>query len=299
MAETQRPLSTRREMRHRRHRLKTVWTTAAAIALTTALSGASLPAAYAIAEASGTPTQMPLAAVSSQVDSIRQVAREARTTLAEARTAMTDATTLRTDIRTAALDLGSGSTAVPLADLGDLVDRLSAIDLDTLLTASALTLPQLVDDTATETTRVAARTADVRARLDRALADKAAAEAAAAQAQADAEAAAAALAAANTPEGAQATARELAAATYGWGDDQFSCLQSLWQKESSWNYQAYNDSSGATGIPQSLPGDKMATAGADWQTSARTQIVWGLDYIDRAYGTPCAAWAKSQAVNWY
>ena len=103
----------------------------------------------------------------------------------------------------------------------------------------------------------------------------------------------------NTPEGARATARSMAASTYGWGDDQFSCLDSLWQKESGWNYQAYNADGGATGIPQALPGSKMASAGADWQTSAATQISWGLGYIASVYGSPCAAWGHSQSVNWY
>ena len=96
-----------------------------------------------------------------------------------------------------------------------------------------------------------------------------------------------------------AFAAELAASSYGWGSDQFQCLDKLWQKESGWNYQAYNASSGATGIPQSLPGSKMATAGADWQTNARTQVTWGLGYIKGAYGSPCSAWSHSQAVNWY
>ena len=104
---------------------------------------------------------------------------------------------------------------------------------------------------------------------------------------------------ANTPEGAKATARSMASSQYGWGDDQFSCLESLWTKESGWNYQAYNASSGATGIPQSLPGNKMASAGADWQTNATTQIAWGLQYIASAYGTPCSAWGHSQATDWY
>ncbi|WP_238439443.1 phospholipase [Microbacterium sp. JZ31] len=111
--------------------------------------------------------------------------------------------------------------------------------------------------------------------------------------------AAEALAAANSPAGAQATAQSMAAERYGWGADQFGCLVSLWNKESGWNYQASNPSSGAYGIPQSLPGSKMATVGADWQTNATTQIAWGLDYISRAYGTPCAAWGHSQSVNWY
>lgn len=128
------------------------------------------------------------------------------------------------------------------------------------------------------------------------------AAAAAAYDQAQAEAAAAAeavLAAANTPNGARAYAADLAASQYGWGADQFQCLDQLWQKESGWNYQAYNASSGATGIPQSLPGSKMATAGDDWQTSAATQIRWGLGYIKGAYGTPCSAWSHSQSMNWY
>jgi len=123
------------------------------------------------------------------------------------------------------------------------------------------------------------------------------------QQQAEAAAAAAAaveaLARANTPEGAHETARAMAAEQYGWGEGQFSCLHSLWTKESSWQFQAENPSSGAYGIPQSLPGDKMASFGADWQTNAATQIAWGLDYISRGYGTPCSAWAHSQATDWY
>ncbi|MCJ0702077.1 phospholipase, partial [Frigoribacterium faeni] len=122
---------------------------------------------------------------------------------------------------------------------------------------------------------------------------KAAAEAAAAAA------AAASLAEGNSVAGAKATAQRLAASDYGWGADQNSCLVSLWTKESGWNYKAYNANGGATGIPQALPGSKMASAGSDWATNATTQVVWGLDYIDRAYGSPCAAWSHSQAVNWY
>ena len=172
--------------------------------------------------------------------------------------------------------------------------------------------PGATDEVADAAKTVATTAADVRERLNAGLAQRAAETAAAvaaaeaaAQAQREAEAAAAAaaaaaaLAAANTPDGAKATARQLAAANFGWGDGQFSCLESLWTKESGWDYQAYNASSGATGIPQSLPGGKMASAGADWQTNATTQIRWGLDYIARAYGTPCAAWGHSQATNWY
>lgn len=86
---------------------------------------------------------------------------------------------------------------------------------------------------------------------------------------------------------------------FGFSSDQFSCLDSLWTKESGWNVSADNPSSSAYGIPQALPGEKMATAGADWATNPATQIKWGLGYIRDSYGTPCSAWAHSQATNWY
>ncbi|MCA5892928.1 G5 domain-containing protein [Isoptericola sp. NEAU-Y5] len=92
--------------------------------------------------------------------------------------------------------------------------------------------------------------------------------------------------------------RQMAAAR-GWSGSQWSCLESLWTKESGWDASAQNPSSGAYGIPQSLPGSKMATAGADWQTNPATQIEWGLGYISGRYGTPCAAWGHSQSVGWY
>ncbi len=85
----------------------------------------------------------------------------------------------------------------------------------------------------------------------------------------------------------------------GWGNDQWVCLENLWQKESNWNVTAANPSSSAYGIPQSLPGSKMASVGADWRTNARTQITWGLGYIQGRYGTPCGAWSHSQAKGWY
>src|SRR5690606_26819805 len=86
---------------------------------------------------------------------------------------------------------------------------------------------------------------------------------------------------------------------YGWGDDQWGPLQKLWQKEASWNHRARNPSSGAYGIPQSLPASKMASAGSDWMTNPATQIKWGLGYIKGRYGNPAAAWAHSQRLNWY
>lgn len=80
--------------------------------------------------------------------------------------------------------------------------------------------------------------------------------------------------------------------------DQFSCLDSLWNRESGWSISAAN-ASGAYGIPQALPGSKMASAGGDWQSNPATQISWGLGYIDSTYGSPCAAWGHSQANGWY
>jgi hypothetical protein len=87
-------------------------------------------------------------------------------------------------------------------------------------------------------------------------------------------------------------------AARGWGTDQYDCLVALWNRESGWRYNAYNASSGAYGIPQSLPGSKMASAGADWETNPATQITWGLNYIGR-YGNPCGAWAHSESSGWY
>lgn len=100
------------------------------------------------------------------------------------------------------------------------------------------------------------------------------------------------------PAGAQAYAQSVLP-SYGWGGDQMSCLIRLWNQESGWRADAYNTSSGAYGIPQSLPASKMATAGPDWQTNARTQINWGLSYISRAYGSPCGAWNHEMGYNWY
>ena len=85
----------------------------------------------------------------------------------------------------------------------------------------------------------------------------------------------------------------------GWGAGEFSCLESLWTKESGWRWNANNGGSGAYGIPQSLPGTKMSSAGSDWRTNPVTQIKWGLQYIANTYGTPCSAWSHSRAVNWY
>jgi hypothetical protein len=79
---------------------------------------------------------------------------------------------------------------------------------------------------------------------------------------------------------------------------EYSCLNNIWTRESGWRWNAEN-ASGAYGIPQALPGDKMASAGADWQTNPTTQIKWGLGYIKERYGTPCNAWSFWQANGFY
>ena len=86
---------------------------------------------------------------------------------------------------------------------------------------------------------------------------------------------------------------------FGFGSGQFSCLDSLYVGESGWDVHADNPSSSAYGIPQALPGSKMASAGADWADNPETQIRWGLGYIKARYGTPCGAWGCKQGHNWY
>jgi hypothetical protein len=100
------------------------------------------------------------------------------------------------------------------------------------------------------------------------------------------------------PGSAQAIAFELVTAR-GWDLTEFSCLVALWNRESNWNVYSMNSSSGAYGIPQALPGEKMASAGADWATNPATQITWGIGYIVDRYATPCGAWAHSEERGWY
>jgi hypothetical protein len=86
---------------------------------------------------------------------------------------------------------------------------------------------------------------------------------------------------------------------YSWGEDQYSCLVNLWNRESGWRHTADNPTSSAYGIPQALPGKKMASAGADWRTNPETQIKWGLKYIENRYETPCGAWSAFKQKGWY
>jgi hypothetical protein len=85
----------------------------------------------------------------------------------------------------------------------------------------------------------------------------------------------------------------------GFPISQFTCLNRLWNRESGWNHRARNPGSGAYGIPQAVPGDKMGSSGSDWRTNPATQIKWGLGYIKGRYKTPCRAWQHSEDVGWY
>lgn len=254
---------------------------------------------------------------------------EARSATDAASQALAAATTVQNDIAASGLDIGQPAT-VDTAPLTQAAERLA--DAEVL---PATFLPDISDDVTALTTSVDQRVAELRGSLDAAVAKKAEEEAAE-KARQEAEAAAAAERAAaearqsaasdsgssdssgsssggsssappsssgggsgdNSVSGAQASARAMLG-NYGWGDDQFGCLVSLWNKESGWNYQAYNSGSGAYGIPQALPGSKMSSAGGDWQTNAATQVAWGLGYISGRYGSPCGAWSHSQSVGWY
>jgi len=301
------------------------------------LSGAAHaaePAAEAVAEA---PLMALVAATSAAAESIvpfasdadadsaqqpvARITEAAEQALEGAQAALVEAAETVTAVAASDLQV-AGSLEIDTTDLEAQIDLLSMVEL-----SPSLLLTDVAGAADAETARVTTATADLRDRLqeakDKEAARKAAEEAArkAAAEKAAAEKAAAAQrttqqstgsgsgsgpapasggssSGSNSVAGAKATARALVA-DRGWGSDQFSCLERLWQRESGWNYQAYNKSSGAYGIPQALPGSKMGSAGSDWKTSATTQIRWGLSYISGRYGTPCGAWNHSQSRGWY
>lgn len=260
--------------------------------VTGGIVGLALAAGVIASPAVGAELPDPVADVAALVtgaDPMVKTTDDSALTIAVAEDAIEAAEAMNAEVAASGLDLAGAPASVDTSDLeawiGQLADRESL---------NARELTSLTAYTSTGIDEVASETAALQSALTSAQERKVAAEKAAAEAAAKAEA----LARGNTPEGAKATARDMAASQYGWGDDQFSCLESLWTKESGWNYQAYNPS-GATGIPQALPGGKMASAGSDWQTNATTQIAWGLGYISSVYGTPCSAWGHSQATDWY
>ncbi|MET3468382.1 lytic transglycosylase domain-containing protein [Microbacterium sp. BDGP8] len=295
--------------------------TTASAALPTASGPAPVMQRAALVTAAATSTAKPLSA-------IEQATSDA---VAAAEASVVEAATVTGDVSAAALPI-EGDTTIDTTQLRERIEGLK--DTEVIPT---LLLPDLTDKLTDATDDVQAETADLRGRLEAAQAQKAAEEEAAriaaeeaaaaeaaAKAKAEDEAAAAAAqrssgsrssssssssssapaasAVASTGDNSPGAAQQAASnmlGEFGWGQDQFSCLVSLWNKESGWNYQAYNSGSGAYGIPQALPGSKMASAGGDWQTNAVTQVRWGLGYISGRYGSPCGAWGHSQSVGWY
>ena len=101
-----------------------------------------------------------------------------------------------------------------------------------------------------------------------------------------------------TPKYNQVFAYNYMLSKYNWGEKHFTCLVTLWNRESGWRVNAHNPS-GAHGIPQSLPGNKMAKFGKNWRTDPQVQIKWGLNYINKRYHTPCSALNHSYSYGWY
>jgi hypothetical protein len=94
-------------------------------------------------------------------------------------------------------------------------------------------------------------------------------------------------------------ARQILKNKFNYGSNQFECFDNIIMRESKWRIDATNPSSGAYGIPQALPGSKMASEGSDWRTNPATQIIWGIKYMEDRYGSPCAAWSFKSAKGWY
>jgi len=294
--------------------------TTASAAPPTASGPAPVMQRAALVTAAATSTAKPLSA-------IEQATSDA---VAEAEASVVEAATVTGDVSAAALPI-EGDTTIDTTQLRERIEGLK--DTEVIPT---LLLPDLTDKLTDATDDVQAETADLRGRLEAAQAQKAAEEEAAriaaeeaaaaeaaAKAKAEEEAAAAAAqrssgsrsssssssssapaasAVASTGDNSPGAAQQAASnmlGEFGWGQDQFSCLVSLWNRESGWNVYAHNSSSGAYGIPQALPGSKMASAGPDWETNAATQITWGLGYITGRYGDPCGAWSHSESSGWY
>lgn len=94
-------------------------------------------------------------------------------------------------------------------------------------------------------------------------------------------------------------ARQILKNKFDYGSDQYQCFNNIIIRESNWDIDATNPSSGAYGIPQSLPGSKMASVGDDWRTNPATQITWAIGYMNDRYGSPCSAWGFKSSHGWY
>jgi len=197
----------------------------------------------------------------------------------------------------------------PSGPSGSTAGRAPEAAVGSFLTVSGQTLQPGQQGTASQALQ-AGQIRDLPARLaaanwttaqEQAAKKAATARAAAAAAQSSAQPAAAAqpTPAAPAASGSPQQIAEAMLGSFGWSASQFSCLDPLWAHESGWSVTAYNPGSGAYGIPQAVPGSRMASAGPDWQTDAATQITWGLEYIKSTYGSPCAAWDHELATGWY
>nr|WP_181808153.1 transglycosylase SLT domain-containing protein [Streptomyces shenzhenensis] len=204
--------------------------------------------------------------------------------------------------------VASGSVAQPNNDaeataadttlLADLPAGQQAQVQTASLTQQADAVAIQADATAKKDAEQAARVAAAKtAEAKKAQAEKAAKEA---KARADAKEAASRSSASSFPVQSSYTVAQIQAmAQQMVASGQFQCFSNIVDHESSWNYQAVNASSGAYGLFQALPGSKMSSAGADWQTNPATQIKWGLNYMNSRYGSPCQAWSFWQANHWY
>ena len=200
------------------------------------------------------------------------------------------------------------SYAVPAQVDAAALAVLEAEQRQTLITSRAQEREELaasVQQLAQQRTAALAETGSKIDATEKAVQERLAAEKAEAERLAEeAKKAQAAKKAAATPKGGtraqnKELGRQLALQLYGWGGDQFKCYDNIIMRESLWDQYADNPNSSAYGIPQALPGKKMASEGADWKTNPETQIRWGLKYVKERFGTPCKAWAFKRANGWY
>ncbi len=224
------------------------------------------------------------------LEQVAKVTRDAANTALANQQAATDEVQKRTDAANQAATAAQNEAARVAAQRGAYVQELATKQNTTVELINER--EAALEAERQEAARIAAEQAAAAAEAQRQ------ADAAAAAERAAAAAAAGAVPTTSSGEDPRSLAKPIIAAQ-GWGDSEYQCLVLLWNRESQWNPYAENASSGAYGIPQALPGSKMASAGADWRTNPITQINWGIGYIKGRYGTPCSAWAHSNAVGWY
>ena len=265
---------------------------ASAVALAVA-AGAGVAFALPGTTTTQVATAVPVAAVVTP-EITEQQARELLTTSRDA-----EREALTTEVNDAAAarnaSLAATGQAIDEAEAGIQAQRAADAKAAADKAAADKAAAKAAAEKAAQDKAAAAKAATEKAAADKAATDKAAADKAAAQASAaDTKKLGSPTKAAN-----KETARQLALSLYGWGDDQFTCYDNIIMRESLWDQFADNPTSSAYGIPQALPGNRMASEGADWKTNPATQIKWGLKYVKERYGTPCQAWSFKKAKGWY